>query len=372
MRVESSIKENYSSTTVEPITDIDECIKVICEWNGISLGRFKEITWSYVKAWVDNDWQPLYLQGSSIINPIGVYLMQVYDWKDIVFEKWDDKFFWTLRVRAEQTRYMLGDKVIDIPFRIKAVNEETEESITIFPKTSDIVQRRMRWLYVVSPGWAERQRIEKEIMAKLIELAQVKGWNEIIWTQNIIEELQKLLKKSWIDLELCNEMLRLDFPRRKIRDTAGQDNEYIAPPITVEIDFMNRNIKCKWYSPHWFGTPSSRWNPCRWNWDNDIHQCLQNCSIKELINLIVIWSNGYNSRDTWTWHNWRHPIAKLRDYMWYLNNNKDKTETKTEIEKVKEHLAEVKQALEIDDWLEGCQTIKDFISSLEWNNETAE
>ena len=58
--------------------------------------------------------------------------------------------------------------------------------------------------------------------------------------------------------------------------------------------------------------------------------------------------------------------------MWYLNDNKDKTETKTEIEKMKEHLAEVKQALEIDDWLDGCQTIKDFISSLEWNNETAE
>ena len=372
MRVESSIKENYSSTTTEPITDVDECIKAICEWNNISLERFKEITWDYVKAWVDNNWQPLYLQGGCIINPIGVYLTKVYNWKDIVFEKWDDKFFGTLQVRGEDTKYMLGDKVIDIPFRIKAINEDTQESITIFPKASDIVQKRMRGLYVVAPWWSERQRIEKEIMAKLIELAQVKGWNEIIGTQNVIEELQATLKKSWIELELYNELLLLHFPRRKIRDTAGEDNEYIAPPIEIEIDFMNRNVKCKWYSPHGFWTPNSWWNPCWWNWDNDIHNCLQNCSIKELINLIISWANGYNSRDTWTWHNWRHPIAKLRDYMWYLNDNKNNSETKIEIEKMKWHLQEIKQALEIDDWLSGCNDIRDFISSLEWNNETAE
>jgi flagellin-like hook-associated protein FlgL len=51
--------------------------------------------------------------------------------------------------------------------------------------------------------------------------------------------------------------------------------------------------------------------------------------------------------------------------MWYLNDDKDRDEIKTEIEKTKEHLAEIKQTLEIDDWLNGCQTIKDFISSLE-------
>jgi hypothetical protein len=33
----------------------------------------------------------------------------------------------------------------------------------------------MRNLYVVSSGWGERQRIEKEIMAKLIELSQIRG-----------------------------------------------------------------------------------------------------------------------------------------------------------------------------------------------------
>jgi hypothetical protein len=45
----------------------------------------------------------------------------------------------------------------------------------IFPKTSDFIQDWMKNLYVVNTGWAERQRIEKEIMAKLIELAQVRG-----------------------------------------------------------------------------------------------------------------------------------------------------------------------------------------------------
>jgi hypothetical protein len=72
-------------------------------------------------------------------------------------------------------RYQLGDSIIEIPFEIKAVNEDTGEGITIFPKTSDILQSRMKGLYVVNTGWAERQRIEKEIMAKFIELAMVKG-----------------------------------------------------------------------------------------------------------------------------------------------------------------------------------------------------
>jgi hypothetical protein len=30
-------------------------------------------------------------------------------------------------------------------------------------------------MYVINTGWADRQRIEKEIMAKLIELAMVRG-----------------------------------------------------------------------------------------------------------------------------------------------------------------------------------------------------
>lgn len=368
MKVESSIKENYSSTTIEPITDTEEIIKAICEWNGIIIDEFRAKTWDYVLVWKDNDGKNIYVKGDTIVNPIGIYLMQVYDWKDIVFEKWNDKFFWTLKVRAETTRYLLWDKVIEIPYRIKAVNEDTEESITIFPKTSDIMQKRMKGLYVVSPGRAERQRIEKEIMAKLIELSQVKGWNEIIWTQNIIEDLQANLRKSGIDLKLCNELIVLNFPRRKIRDTAWVDDEYIAPPIDIEIDFMNRTVKCRGYSPHGFGTPNIWWNPCWWNWDNEIRQTLQNCSIKELINLIVSWAYGYNSNDTWTSHSDRHPLAKLRDYVWYLYDHKDAIG----ISKMQEHLWEVKQALEIDGWLDGCSGVKEFISSLEWNNETAE
>ena len=372
MKVESSIKENYTSTTIEPITDTNEIIKAICEWNGISSEEFKAVVGNVTKVWQDDKGQPIYTQNGTIINPIGIYLMNTYDWKDIVFEKWNDKFFWTLRVRAEQTRYMLWEKVVDIPYRIKAVNEETQESIIIFPKTSDIVHKWMRGLYLTAQGRAERQRLEKQAMATLIELAQVKSWNEIIWTQNVIEELQTTLKKSWIDLKLENDLIYLDFPRRKIRDVAGHDREYIASPIEIKIDFQNRCIGCKWYSPHGFGTPGSWWSPCWWNWDREIQNCLQNCSIKELINLAISWANGYNSNDTWLSHSDRHPVAKLRDYVWYLYDNRNDNNTKTKIEEMKKHLVDVKQTLEIDNWLEGCPDIRDFISELEWDNETAE
>lgn len=377
MKVESSIRENYSSTTTPPITNVDEIINAICEWNGITLNDFKFLTWTFREIWKDNNWNPLYMQDDRLVNPIGMYLLRAYDWKQIVFEKWNDKFFWKLQVRADSNiRYQLWEKIIEIPFRIRAVNEETDDSITIFPKTSDIIQSWMKSMYVVNTGWAERQRIEKEIMAKLIELSQVRGWNEIISTQNMIEELKTNLNKRWIDLifDNMNYDIRLKFPRRKIRDTANDDREYIAPPIIVSIDFDNRTVKCKWYSPHWFGTPNSWWNPCWWNWENDIKDCLRDCSLKSLVNLIISWAYGYNSNDTWLSHSDRHPIAKLRDYIWwvYENKNRETEEIEQAIQWIKDNIEWIKNDLNVDGWLEWCSGIQEFISNLEGNNETAE
>lgn len=148
MKVESSIKENYSSTTTPPLTNVDEIINAICEWNGITLNDFKSLTGAFREIWKDNNWNPLYMQDDRLVNPIGMYLLRAYDWKQIVFEKWNDKFFWKLQVRADSNiRYQLWEKVIEIPFRIRAVNEETDDSITIFPKTSDIVQGWMKNMY---------------------------------------------------------------------------------------------------------------------------------------------------------------------------------------------------------------------------------
>lgn len=374
MKVESSIKETTINTTTPPTKDMNEIIDIICKWNGITKSRFSEIVWPYNHIGTDINWDAIFTQNGVLVNPIGIYLKNTYDWKDIVFEKWNDKFFWRLRVRsASWMRYQLGESIIEIPFEIKAINEDTEESIILFPKTSDILQSRMKPLYVVNTGWAERQRIEKEIMAKMIELAMVKGWNEIISTQNTIEELKTNLKKKGIDFRLENEFIFLDFPRRKIRDTAGQDSEYMAPPIEIRIDFNNRSIGCKGYSSHGFGTPTSYWNPCWWNRDNDVHKCLRECSTKELINLMISRAYGYNSADTWRSHDWRHPLGKLQDYIWwvYERRNESNDEIKQAIEWIKEHITEIKADLNIDGWLENSST-KDFISSLEANNETSE
>lgn len=374
MKVESSIKETTINTTTPPTKDMNEIIDIICKWNGITKSRFSEIVWPYSHIGTDINWDAIFTQNNVLVNPIGIYLKNTYDWKDIVFEKWNDKFFWKLRVRnASWMRYQLGESIIEIPFEIKAINEDTEESIILFPKTSDILQSRMKPLYVVNTGWAERQRIEKEIMAKMIELAMVKGWNEIISTQNTIEELKTNLKKKGIDFRLENEFIFLDFPRRRIRDTAGVDSEYMAPPIEIRIDFNNRSIGCKGYSSHGFWTPTSYWNPCWWNRDNDVHKCLRECSTKELINLMISRAYGYNSNDTGRSHDWRHPLSKLQDYIWwvYERRNESNDEIKQAIEWMKENIADIKADLTIDGWLENSST-KDFISSLEANNETSE
>lgn len=376
MKVESTIKENCVNTTTEPLKNTEEIINAICEWNGITLDNFRHIVWDYTKIGIDNYWNPIYTQDRDIINPIGAYLVNVYDWKQVVFEKGNDKFFWTIRVRCDNNvRYLLWEKVIEIPYKIKAVNEDTDESITIFPKTSDIIQGWMKSLYVVNTGRAERQRLEKEIMAKLIELSQVKGWNEIISTQNMVEELKETLKKRGVILELTqNWLVSLKFGRRMLRDTAGDDWEYIASPIIVNIDFDSRSVTCNWYSPHWFGTPNSWGNPCRWNWDSDIRNCLRDCDFKGLVNLIISWAYGYNSNDTGISHEWRHPVAKLRDYIWrvYDNRNNPDVITPDIIKNIKENLEWIKHDLNLDDWLDGCSSVREFLSSLEANNETSE
>ena len=159
MRVESSIKENLVSSTIQPLTNIDEIITAICEWNGITLEQFKNKVWHYGLYWTDVNWKQIYINElEQIVNPIGLYLRNVYQGKSVVFEKWTDKFFWTIRISSSSsTRYQLGEKIIEIPFLIRAENDDTWEWITIFPKVSDIVQNWMKSLYVVNTGWAERQ-----------------------------------------------------------------------------------------------------------------------------------------------------------------------------------------------------------------------
>lgn len=372
MKVESSIKENLISSTTQPLTKMDDIIDAICEWNGITLAQFKEKIGTFSKIGTDMNGQDIYTDDmQNIINPIGKYLVHEYQWRTVVFEKWNDKFFWKLKCSSSgNTRYQLGEKIIEIPFTIRAENEDTGEWITIFPKASDIIQSRMQSLYVVNTGWAERQRIEKEIMAKLIELAQVRGWNEIISTQNSLNELKETLKKRGIDLEL-GENVVLKFPRRTIIDTARGDDDYIAPPMQVSIDFTNRMVRSKWYSCHWFGTPSSWWNPCWWNRDNEIRQCLQDCDLKWLINLIISWAYGYNSQDTGRSHDWRHPLWKLKDYIWYIYEHRNELDAEA-IEWIKKNYAQIKHDLNIDEWLEGTSGIKEFLSNFEGENETSE
>lgn len=372
MLTENSIKENLVSTTIQPITDTDEIIKIICEWDGITLGQFKDKVGSYYLFGKDNEWKNIYTNDfSQIVNPIGMYLRNVYNGKTVVFEKWNDKFFWKIKVSsANNLRYMLNDKVIEIPFKIWVENEDTHDGMTIFPKTSDFIQPRMKSLYVVNTWWAERQRLEKEIMAKLIELAKVRGWNEIISTQNIVEELKQSLQKKWIDLDLWDKAIRLGFPRRKLRDVANHDGEYIAPPIEVEIDFESKIVQCRWYSPHWFGTPNSWWSPCWWNWDREITACLRDCDLRGLVNLIISWAWGYNSQDTGTSHSGgRHPICKLKDYMRWARDNRSELSDKAK-QWIKDNLASIKADLSIDDYLDECNELKEFLATFEDNNET--
>ena len=373
MLVESSIKEVCENTTTQPITDTEEIIKIICEWNGIIIDEFRQVVWPYKLIGTDSDNKYIYTLDDCIINPIGVYLTKSYNWKTVVFEKWNDKFFGKLKVRDETTRYQLWDKVIEIPFRIRAENEDTGEWIIIFPKRNDIVQGRMRSLYVVNTGRAERQKIEKEIMAKLIELAKVKGWNEIVSTQNMIEELKETLKQRGIDLDLGergNWVITVFLPRRKIRDVAWADRDYVAPPIRIAINFDARTVQCLWYSPHWFGTPTTWWNPCWWTWDDDIRRCLENCSVKELINLVISWWYGYNSNDTHLEHTDRHPLAKLRDYIWYVYDHKNGIEQE-EKDLITKNYNEIKSDLEIDGWLDNNENVKEFLSTLEKTDENS-
>lgn len=369
MKTVSSISENIISTTTPPITDMEEIIKAICEWNEMTVDSFKSSIWSYHLYWTDSDGKKIYVNDSrTIIDPIWMFLVNAYHWKWVVFEKWNDKFFWKIRVTASgNTRYQLGDKIIEIPFSIRTINEDTQDSITMFPKMSDFIQPRMKTFYIVNTGWSERQRLEKEIMSKLIELAQVRGWNEIISTQNVVEELKETLKKRGIILDLWERTVELSFPRRTIHDTANQDADYIAPPIQVQIDFESRRVESKWYSCHWFGTPNSWWNPCWWNRDNEIHECLRNCDLKALINLIISWAYGYNSNDTGRSHDGRHPLWKLKDYIWYAYDHRDESNLER-TEWIVKNLEAIKHDLNIDNWLDSCQDIKNFISDFEEPN----
>ena len=81
---------------------------------------------------------------------------------------------------------------------------------------------------------------------------------------------------------------------------------------------------------------------------------------------------GYNSNDTGREHNCRHPLAKLRDYIWWVSNNRDDTsdEWKAIRQWITDNYADIFKDLEIDTWLEGSET-RDFISGLRAKDETS-
>ena len=86
--------------------------------------------------------------------------------------------------------------------------------------------------------------------------------------------------------------------------------------------------------------------------------------------MIINRAYGYNSDDTWLSHNWRHPLGKLKDYIWYVYDHRS-TISSDEKQKIKENLTEIKRELNIDNYLDECNDIKVFLDSLEWGNETA-
>lgn len=319
MQTTSSITNNSWKTTTQPLTKFSDIVEAICEWDWILESDFFDIVWCPIMIGEDKFWNPIYRIRDRICKPIFEYLVKTFDWQEVVFEKWAEKFFWKMRVETSECtyNYELWDKSVSLNVKIMAENE-SGVSMFILPKKSDIIKPRIKAMYIVNTWWAERQRVEKEIMAKLVELSMIRGWNEIIQTQNVLEDFAEQLKKRNIILTVWSK-IKIDIPWRMVRDTSWEDEDYPAPPISLEIDFDLKTIKCLWYSSHWFGSMTSWWNPCWWNWDDDIHDLLRDCDIKWLINMLIQWSYWYNYRDTGD--DSRHPRYKLDDYLsWYSWN----------------------------------------------------
>lgn len=340
MQRENSIKETVSNVAEEPITDYKKVLEIIAEWNGISFADLLSKSGNPSIIGTDSKWIPIFAREWYIIDPLREYLRATYDWKEIVFEKWDEKYFGTMHIAyGVDYSYQLWDKCITIPYRLYAKNEDWT-SMTIFPKSSDILQPRMKGLYIVNTWRAERQRLEKEIMSKLVELAMVRWWNEILSSQDGLAWIKASLAKRWIEVVLDAGYIFLNIPWRMIRDTAGEDGDYPAPPITLKINFENKHITCLWYSSHWFGSPTERWNPCWWNADRNVSSLLRDCDLQWLVNLLVQRAYWYNSRDTWTSQDWRHPVWKLRQY---LNHYSDRDIPEKEQQWLKDMVDEIKK-----------------------------
>ena len=63
-------------------------------------------------------------------------------------------------------------------------------------------------------------------------------------------------------------------------------------------------------------------------------------------NTNVEWAYGYNSRDTGTHHSDRHPLAKLRDYIWRMCDHKEQWERMEDRKALAEQYPKIKQYLE--------------------------
>lgn len=291
----------------EPIKDPMEVLKILLKLNDYKGWVSKFLQGKKYQVLTDGDGKSYFFREWRLVGDIIYDIVNLmYGWKSAFIKRWDYVLYGDCEVRPYKIVVCTKYGNIELPAL-------TVDGTTIYFKWNDLLTRDEMEAYRLYNQKKEdynKLELEKKIMADLISYSQL-GTKSIDDCGELIEKIKSALS-SLGTVEYCgwrNGTMELKFPMRM-----GTDNDWIyhpmvLAPLTIYIDFKNRNIRMEWEHPHNLGG-----SPCLgWTLSRLKDECFREKDIYWLVIGMAQFWNSFTSRDCGHWD--RDPSKKLIRYL---------------------------------------------------------
>lgn len=293
--------------TAEPIKDQLEVLKILLKLNDYKGWVNKFLQGKKYQVLTDGDGKNYFFREWRLVNDIVYDIVNLmYGWKSAYVKRWDYVLYGDIEVRPYKIVVCTKYGNIELPAL-------TVDGTTIYFKWNDCLSRDEMEAYKMYNQKTEdynKLELEKKIMADLISYTQL-GTKSIEDCGELVSRIKSSLE-SLGTVEYCgwkNGVMELKFPMRMGTDNDGEYHPMVLAPLTIWIDFRNRNIRMDGEHPHnLWGSPCLWWALSRLK-----DECFREKDIYGLVIGMAQFWNSFTSTDCGHWD--RDPSKKLIRYL---------------------------------------------------------
>lgn len=292
---------------------VEETLKVLFELSGVEETFEDFLNERHIKKATLEDWTEFYFDERNWTRAdlVFQFLVKYYDWKYAYLRtpSWED-IYWRISIGDEWE--MHTEKwILTMPLvKVGGKNVFFPVSAILTPEEQSLYEMYKQYATSVS----EKDSIEKQIMDLMIRLSTI-STEDIVESNNFMKEIIDYCEHSWTvqKLSLNNGKVYLDFGWRYWKDTDWAGEDYITlPPCQLIIDIPNHIVKgWECYHPHilWWHSLCMGWTL-----SDMVNTCLNEKSMKWLVECMVQFANSYTSSDCGLQNDDRSPAGCLKRY----------------------------------------------------------